>query len=173
MVQQLHKMLEIINHKYHEQCKMQSRPYFAILLKVAIKLQMVSLSIAPKGSKSWSKYQLDVANGTDFYTQYNCSPIFKKELKPLFIGLSGDELLKKCLRRVTQNQKKALNSILWKKCPKSVFLQKRKTTGAAQSVIQWNQNSAGSATVPHACGVSKYGINTLHSICREKIAQIV
>ena len=57
----------------------------------------------PKGSKSWCKYQLDVANDTDFYTQNNCSPIFKKELKPLFIGSSGDELLKKCLRRVTQN----------------------------------------------------------------------
>ena len=76
----------------------------------------------PKGSKSWCKYQLDVANGTNFYTQDNClPPIFRKELKPLFTRLSSDELLKRCLKGVTQNQNEVLNSILWKKCPKSVF----------------------------------------------------
>ena len=67
----------------------------------------------PKGSKSWCKYQLDVANGTNFYTQDNClPPIFRKELKPLFTRLSSDELLKRCLKGVTQNQNEALNSIL-------------------------------------------------------------
>ena len=30
------------------------------------------LKEGPKGSKSWCKYQLDVANGTNFYTQDNC-----------------------------------------------------------------------------------------------------
>ena len=76
----------------------------------------------PKGSKSWCKYQLDAANGTNFYTQDNClPPIFRKELKPLFTRLSSDELLKRSLKGVTQNQNEALNSVLWKKCPKSVF----------------------------------------------------
>ena len=28
----------------------------------------------PKGSNSWCKYQLDVANSTDFYTPDNCFP---------------------------------------------------------------------------------------------------
>ena len=67
----------------------------------------------PKGSKSWCKYQLDLANGTNFYTQDISLPaIFRKELKLLFTRLSGDELLKSCLRGVTQNQNEALNSIL-------------------------------------------------------------
>ena len=61
-----------------------------------------------------------------------------------------------------------------KKCPKSVFCGKQKLTAcAAQSVIQWNQGAAGSATVVHACGVSKYGINTLRGIRKENNIQIV
>ena len=50
----------------------------------------------------------------------------------------------------------------------SVFCGKQKLTAcAAQSVIQWNQGAAGSATVLYACGVSKYGINTLRGIRKE------
>ena len=126
-------------------------------------------------SKSWCKYELDVANGANFYTQDNClPPIFRKELKPLLTKLSSDELLKRCLKEVTQNQNEALNFILWKKCPKSVFCAKQKlTVCAAQSVIQWNQGAAGSAIVLYACGVSKYGINTLCSIRKENTTQIV
>ena len=126
----------------------------------------------PKGSKSWCKYQLDVANGTSVYTQDNClPPIFRKELKLLF---TSDELLKRCLKGVTQKQNEALNPILWKKCPKSVFCGKQKLSAcAAQSVIQWNQGAAGSATVRHACGVSKYGINTLRGIRKENCTWIV
>lgn len=41
-----------------------------------------------------------------------------------------------------------------------------------QSVIQWNQGVAGSATVLYACGVSKYGINTLHGIRKENSTRI-
>ena len=66
------------------------------------------------------------------YTRQLFTPIFRKELKPLFTRLSSDELLKRCLKGVTQNQNEALNSILWKKCPKSVFFcGKQKLTACA------------------------------------------
>ena len=95
---------------------------FCYTIKASNETLDVQHQYCPKGSKSWCKYQLDVANGTNFYTQDNCLPaIFRKELKPLFTRLSSDELLKRCLKGVTQNQNEALNSILWKKCPKSVF----------------------------------------------------
>ena len=88
--------------------------------------------------------------------------------------MSSDELLKRCLKGVTQNQNEALNSILWKKCPKSVFCGKQKLTACtAQSVIQWNQGAAGSATVLYACGVSKYVINILRGIHKENSTRIV
>ena len=71
-------------------------------------------------------------------------------------------------------QNEAMNSILWQKCPNSVFCGKQKlTAGAAQSVIQWNQGAAGSATVLYACGVRKYGINTLRGIRIENSTRIV
>ena len=58
-------------------------------------------------------------------------------------------------------------------CPKSVFCGKQKLTACvAQSVIQWNQGVAGSASVLYACGVSKYGIDTLHGIRKENSTRI-
>ena len=67
-----------------------------------------------------------------------------------------------------------MNSILWKKCPNSVFCGKSKLTArAAQSVIQWNQGAAGSTTSLYACSVRKYGINTLRGIRKENSRRIV
>ena len=127
----------------------------------------------PKGSKSWCKYQLDVANGTNFYTQDNCLPaIFRKELKPLFTRLSSDELLKRCLKGVTQNQNEAFYSM--DKVSKVSFLWQTKTNCMCSTeCLKWNQGAAGSATVLHTCGVSKYGINTLRGIRKENCTRIV
>ena len=67
-----------------------------------------------------------------------------------------------------------MNSILWKKCPNSIFCGKSKLTArAAQSVIQWNQGAAGSTTLLYACNVRKYGINTLRGVRKENSRRIV
>ena len=51
------------------------------------------------------------------------------------------------------------------KVSKISFYGKQKlTVCAAQSVTKWNQSSYGSATLIHACGVSKYEINNLCDI---------
>ena len=64
----------------------------------------------PKGDDSWCKYWSDREN----YSEKNRLPaVFADLLKPVFVDLTKDELLKRCLLGLTQNQNKALNNILW------------------------------------------------------------
>ena len=46
-------------------------------------------------------------------------------IKPIFVDLSDDNLLSKCLHGSTQNVNEALNQIIWNKCPKQVFVEKK------------------------------------------------
>ena len=105
--------------------------------------------LCPVGASSWCRYQLDVINSTNYYDQSRCLPaIFRTELLPLFTRLSKPELLNRCLKGLTQNQNEAINSILWKRCPKSVFVGHTKlAANTAQTVIHWNQGSASSANI--------------------------
>ena len=41
---------------------------------------------------------------------------------PVFVSLSDDNLLQKCLHGKTQNNNESLNGLLWKRCPKDVFV---------------------------------------------------
>ena len=48
-----------------------------------------------------------------------------KIIKAIFVDLSGHNVLSKFLHGSTQNVDKALNQIIWNKCPKKVFLEKK------------------------------------------------
>ncbi|PNF24643.1 hypothetical protein B7P43_G00738 [Cryptotermes secundus] len=43
----------------------------------------------------------------------------------LYTKLANEECLKKCIRGKTQNDSKALHSLIWNKCPKDTFISKR------------------------------------------------
>ena len=45
----------------------------------------------------------------------------KKELEPIFRDLSDQQLLTKCLSGKTQDDNESLNSIIRRKCPRSMF----------------------------------------------------
>lgn len=131
--------------------------------------------LCPIGASSWCRYQLDVANGTRYYDQTRCLPaIFRSALLPLFTRLSKPELLKRCLKGLTQNQNEAINAILWKKCPKTVFVGHTKlVANTAQTVAHWNQGSASSSNVLKRMGVGKVGINAARSFRLENSKRIV
>ena len=44
------------------------------------------------------------------------------EIRPIFLDLSKDELLAKCLHGETQNNDESLNNMIWAKCPKMFLL---------------------------------------------------
>ena len=63
---------------------------------------------------------------------------------PIFRDLPNETLLKKCLHGYTQNNKEAINSVIWKKCPKDVFVFKKVLEIAvASATIKFNDGSNG------------------------------
>ena len=61
------------------------------------------------------------------------------EIKPVFRRLAAPELLKKCLHGGTQNTNESLHNIIWTKCPKEVYVgRKRLKIGLNEAVVQYN-----------------------------------
>ena len=77
----------------------------------------------PKERESWCQYQADKANGTKL-----CKPgkgldtTIIKHIKPIFVDLCKDELLKKCLDCKTQNQNKSFNGTVWNRLQKTTYI---------------------------------------------------
>ena len=47
--------------------------------------------------------------------------VFPQELKPIFEKLTKDEILKKCIKGLTQNQNESVNGVLRRRCRKQGF----------------------------------------------------
>ena len=76
----------------------------------------------PRGSESWCAWQRDVADGTKTYKNVNCLPnVFFVLLKPIFLDLSDEKLLTRCVQGATQNPNESINSLVWARCPKHKF----------------------------------------------------
>ena len=54
-------------------------------------------------------------------------------------------MLDKCLHDYTQNGKEAINSVIWKKCPKDYFVSKKvlEIAVASATIIEFNEVSNG------------------------------
>ena len=77
----------------------------------------------PAGANSWCTYQLDIANNTHLHKHGKGLPKEAiKHIKSIFVRLSADELLGKCLHGKTQNQNESYNSLIWKRTPKDKFV---------------------------------------------------
>ena len=62
----------------------------------------------------------------------------------LFMDLSDDNLFKKCLHGQTQNNNESLNGVIWKRCPKDVFVGRSTLEmGVASAVISFNDGQSG------------------------------
>ena len=58
--------------------------------------------------------------------------------------MSDEELLKECLHGKTQNNNESFNGIIWKKCPKDVFVGHATLgIGVASAVLKFNDGSSG------------------------------
>ena len=87
-----------------------------------------------------------------------------KELEPKFKRLSNDELLKRCLKGLTQNQNGAIKGILWDKCSKTRFCGSRKVRIAVcETVALFNTGTASKAVLMEMCGIEP-GANTTRAL---------
>ena len=73
--------------------------------------------------------------------------------------LSSDELLSKCLHGKTQNNNESLNGIIWKRCPKDIYVGRTTLAmGVASAVISFNDGACGILNIMKEYGleVGKY-----------------
>ena len=67
----------------------------------------------PNGADSWCRYKQDQANHTSNYVPGPGLPDdIIKMVKPIFVRLSSDEVLSKCLHGKTQNQNESINGMI-------------------------------------------------------------
>ena len=63
---------------------------------------------------------------------------------PVFVSLSDDNLYQKYLHGKTQNNNESLNGLIWKRCPKDVFVGRvTLELGVASAVITFNDGLSG------------------------------
>lgn len=53
-----------------------------------------------------------------------------EHIRPLYVRLTNNDLLKRCSKGKTQNANEALHGLIWTKCPKTTFTTKRKIEAA-------------------------------------------
>ena len=98
----------------------------------------------PRGETSWCKWQQDKASGTSTYKGGEClPPVFLAVLKPVYMTLSDDNLLKRCVLGATQNANECINGIVWSRCHKQKHHGSKSVHCAvASSVLQFHCGAA-------------------------------
>ena len=89
--------------------------------------------LCPAGEKSWCKWQAAQAKGIEYH--HHKAPIpeaILHLLKPIYDWLGSPALLEKCIDGYTQNANEALHSVIWRLCPKKLFLGKTSVTQRVQ-----------------------------------------
>ena len=96
------------------------RSIMAALCHVASSKEQNWHDNCPKGSDTWCGYQRDIYNKTKLFKAGKGLPkdVFM-HVKPIFVELCNETLLKRCLDCKTQNQNEAFNGTVWRRLPKT------------------------------------------------------
>ena len=71
-------------------------------------------------------------------------PFIMKEVKSVFEELASDELLEKCKHGGTQNANEAFHHLIWARCPKTVFVGRKRidiAVAQAKGVYNYGESS--------------------------------
>ena len=111
----------------------------------------------PRSDTSWCIWQADQVTSQNRYKVKLSLPVAICNLiKPIFIDLSADSLLTKCLHGGTQNNNESINNVIWKKCPKQTHVSKKiLEIGVSSAILEFNEGTAGIFSV-----FLKLGIHT-------------
>ena len=100
----------------------------------------------PKGQTSWCKYQQAAAKRkARSYKHKKAIPEdVAKAIHDIFLDLSNEKLLERCLLGATQNQNEALHHLIWSLCSKAEFQSKETVELAVALAVSWWNNGASS-----------------------------
>ncbi|GFW62453.1 uncharacterized protein LOC101238613 [Trichonephila clavipes] len=103
----------------------------------------------PEGSESWCRYQRAKAAGSPLKEIEQGRPNkIINQMKPTYLKLCDETLLKKCLHGKTQNCNESYNNILWNIVPKNIFIGLETfRLGALLALILYNSGYAGILSV--------------------------
>ena len=113
----------------------------------------------PQGTASWCFYQRASARGEPpmAHKGNTNTPVNRKvaqQLLTVYKRLSDPELLRRCLRRRTQNANESLHGVIWSRCPKHTFASRDKVEVATLlSVGEFNMGSSASHNFMTAQGL--------------------
>ena len=132
--------------------------------------------MCPRTDISWCKYQADQINGTSNYKYKPGIPIvIRDKIIPIFKELSNDSLLRKCLHGKTQNNNESINGVIWKRCPKDVFVGRNTLEIAvASAVISFNDGVFGILRVLDLLDISpgKYSLKFCNAKDTKRVVEM-
>ena len=80
--------------------------------------------LCPEGERSLCKWQVAQALGTEYHHKNPIPEAIVQLLRPIYARLGHRSVLEKCVNGYTQNANESLHSVVWKFCPKELFLGK-------------------------------------------------
>ncbi|GFX02775.1 uncharacterized protein TNCV_4437571 [Trichonephila clavipes] len=94
----------------------------------------------PEGESSWCFYKRAIAKGetpgSHSSMKTYLSPQVVEKIRPVYQRLASDTILERCVAGKTQNSNESLHSCIWRKCPKEVFVSKRRLEIAVTDAIE-------------------------------------
>ncbi|GFX45977.1 SCAN box domain-containing protein [Trichonephila clavipes] len=94
----------------------------------------------PEGESSWCFYKRAIAKGETPGSHSSMKtyllPQVVEKIMPVYQRLASDTILEKCVAGKTQNSNESLHSCIWRKCPKEVFVSKRRLEIAVTDAIE-------------------------------------
>ncbi|KAK3920751.1 AP-1 complex subunit beta-1 [Frankliniella fusca] len=128
--------------------KKMKRAILATIYHCASTDQKHNHSYCPAGKESWCFFNKRKAQRSKDKGTHDLMPVKLNEkvfnaLLPVYKRLSSDELLNRCTKGQTQNANESLHSVIWKKCPKHIFISKtRMEIGITQGIGEFNMGCA-------------------------------
>ncbi|XP_065642399.1 uncharacterized protein LOC136074029 [Hydra vulgaris] len=121
----------------------------------------------------WCEFQADKLTGKATYKENIFIPASVcYAIKPIFTDLGSDKLLEKCLHGKTQNPNESLNQLIWKRCPKDIFIERTALSiGVASAVLNFNDGQQFLNKLFNELGMI-FGINALNYVLHKETKRI-
>jgi hypothetical protein len=78
--------------------------------------------VCPSGGDSWCKFKNSARSGVAYEHKHSLPATVMDAIKAVFRDLAGVDSLKKCFHGETHNSNEVVNSVIWTRIRKTVFL---------------------------------------------------
>ena len=121
-------------------------------------------------SNSWCSYK---RTGKPIENKgHHLDPVFVEHLEHVYVRLSDEKLLKRCLPGRTQNPNECINSLVWIQCPKHRwFGRKRVEMTAISATLHFCSGAKAKHRVMELSGI-KAGVQTMYASQKRDIQRV-